>query len=162
MHDIPDNDSFDREAKITTERTYHIEFDSCYPRKHHNFRHNVAKLLREMEDKSSATGRLLYVADKTAANIITLTYDMVGCPPMLPDNYANASPRDKEEMALCDYVSPEGYHLASEMWAVDFFHCRKLYQYDDTGFFTALIIMCTLLVHNHWYQWREREYRLRP
>ena len=35
---------------------------------------------------------------------------------------------------------------------------RKLVQYDDTGFFTALIVMYTLQIHNYWYSWREADY----
>jgi hypothetical protein len=45
------------------------------------------------------------------------------------------------------------------MWAIDYFKMRELEQYDDTGYFTALIVAYTLAVNGHWYIWRDHDYR---
>ena len=44
------------------------------------------------------------------------------------------------------------------MWAVDFFKMRKFNELDGSGFFTAIIVMYTLIVKGHWYTWREKDY----
>ncbi|MBR2837089.1 hypothetical protein IKE79_01890 [Candidatus Saccharibacteria bacterium] len=83
--------------------------------------------------------------------------DSVGLPAMRSVN-APATNRSKEEMHLCEFTQG-GYCRISEMWTTDFFRIRKIVNLDDSGFFTALLVMCTLLVHGHWYNWREADYR---
>ena len=52
-----------------------------------------------------------------------------------------------------------GFYKASEMWTIDHLKIRELIRLDDDGFFTALIVMYTLMVNGKWYSWREKDYR---
>lgn len=167
LHDLPENDigdwpdngSRDELAKQKMEETYFTRFADKYPLREVDFKRRVLELLRKMDDAKSTTGRLLKVADKTAATFIVLTYDGTGQSPLMHVDDPNASGRDHEEMALCDWEK-DGYHRASEMWTIDHFRIRKFTELDDTGFFTALIVMYTLMVHGRWYNWREQDYKL--
>ena len=108
-------------------------------------------------------GRLLYAADKFSAALIVLSCDYKAKelkntqPPMLSRNYPFASARDKEEMSIADEKGP--FVKASEMWTIDIMKLREINQYDDTGFFTGLLVMYTLMVNGHWYSWREENYK---
>ena len=158
--DNPDNGSMNESVKFDFESEQIIHYLGRAPEYDNKISRKILKLLTEMEEKSSPTGRLLYVCDKFAANVIVLTYDSLDCPPML--SYSSPRPlsdRDKEEMELCDFVDDSGRRLASEMWAADMLHIRTLVQSDDTGFITACLVMYTLLVHGHWYSWREADYK---
>ena len=156
--DIADNGERNEDDKLRRERSYHEYYRELSPERDCDFELKVMHLLFEMDEKISETGRLLYVADKVAANIITLYYDWAGIVlAMGPRNLA-ASERDKFEMQYCDYARNRRFY-ASEMWAVDYFKARELVRYDETGYFTALLVMCTLLVNNNeWYTWRECDY----
>ncbi|MBQ6375964.1 HD domain-containing protein [Candidatus Saccharibacteria bacterium] len=158
--DNPDNGgSYDKAVKDAFEHDYVRRILSSVPHYNAPQSDKSAKLFCEMQDRSTPTGRLLYVCDKFAANVMVLTYDSLGFPPML--HYGAPRPlsnRDKEEMELCDFVDDMGRHLASEMWAVDMLHIRNIVQYDDTGFITACLVMYTLMIHGHWYAWREHDY----
>lgn len=157
--DNPDNDSFDEKAKDAFEEKFFTSFTGNFPTFDATTGTKVLKLLLEMRDKSSPTGRLLYICDKFAANVITLVYDFLGAPPK--KGYRGSIPlsgRDRAEMDLCDSFDENTMRHASEMWAVDMLHIRNLIQYDDTGFITACLVMYTLMVRGHWYEWRERDY----
>lgn len=156
--DRPDNSSIDEKAKLALEDRYFSEYTGNTPSYDTGEGARVYKLLREMSDKSTPTGRLLYISDKFAATFITLTYDSLGYSPALAPNSDHASPRDFDEMMLCGYVAPDGRRRASEMWTVDMLRIRKLIDYDDTGFVTACLVMYTLMVHGQWYKWRKIDY----
>lgn len=156
--DIPDNGVRDEERKNRQEFDYCYKFINTYPSDDGRFRYNALNLLKNMQEKDSITGKMLFLSDKLAALFITLCLDDLGKSPMMSINSFYASERDKEEMLLCDY-SCDGRHKASEMWALDFFKMRKIVEYDDTFFFTAIIVMATLAVNGRWYNWRESEYK---
>ncbi|MBO7132488.1 HD domain-containing protein [Candidatus Saccharibacteria bacterium] len=155
--DIPDNDSHNEVDKRRNEKLFYDVLYREYPPRDAEFIKRVAHLLDQMEDKSSSTGRLIYCADKVAAVMVTLQYDLNETPPVLR-KCDHPSERDFKEMSLCDKKVKKGYR-ASEMWTIDWFKARKLAQYDETGFFTSLVIMRTLQVNGCWYHWRENDYR---
>lgn len=155
--DIPDNGNRDNAAKDREEANYFFDYTRSYPKDKTKFADNVMSLLLQMRNQHSPTGRLLYMADKTAALLITLQYDEVSLPPTMEFDNPAASERDKKEMALCDYKDG-GRSRASEMWAIDFFKMRRISDQDDFGFFTAIIVMRTLEVNGKWYDWREKDY----
>lgn len=166
LHDLAENrtgdiaDSGDRDEiqKQKVETDYFRLFAERYPSSDPNLGPKVLDLLKEMQDRGSYTGRLLYLSDKVAANIIALCLDNEDHSPMIRKDSHFISERDLKEIELCDFVTADGYYRASEMWATDFFEIRKLNRYDDALFFTALIVMATLMVHGKWYQWREKRY----
>lgn len=117
--------------------------------------YRVSKLLLEMEYKSSYTGRLLHIADYVATSIATLVCDNSGIDILMTPDYPHATKHDRERMILCDYAK-NGACYVSEMSAIDYFKGQNIVAYDDYGFCTALLVMCTMLVNNgHWYSWRE-------
>lgn len=155
--DVPDNGDRDELAKRTFERSFQDTFSKKTQPIHCATEQKIIQLLREMDNKSSATGKLIYVADKVSALIITLCYDSIGYSPMLKLSDPSLSQRDKNEMSTCDNIIDNAC-LASEMWTIDYFKERRIVQYDETGFLTAIVIMYTLQVHDYWYSWREQEY----
>ncbi len=156
--DIPDNGNRDEASKTFNELVYAHCFAEKSPERDIDFDKNVQNILHEMAEKSTTTGRLLFVTDKAAALIVTLCYDKAKIELLMKRNSRKASSRDRAEMKKCDY-SLHGACFASEMWAIDYFEERRLIDYDDTGYITALIVMCTLLVNNgEWYSWREKSY----
>ena len=78
--------------------------------------------------------------------------------PLMHPKSRKISGRDFAEMQICD-DKVNGCYRASEMWAIDYFKMRELEQYDDTGYFTALIVAYTLAVNGRWYIWRDHDYR---
>lgn len=156
--DTPDAGERDESAKVALERSYFRVYSNLSPDRNHDIDKAVNALLCDMEEHSSHLGRSIYTADKASALIITLACDKMGIPPTMKPNYRHASIRDRLEMELCDYRLGRACY-ASEMWAIDYFHARHLIQYDDKGYYTALIVMCTLLVNGgEWYSWRKAEY----
>ena len=183
IHDLPENSfgdwldngnsDLDKKAQLETEYYNHLEGD--YARIEAYFISSVRRILSEMEnrdEKSHSVGRLLYTADKYALPITALTYDLKvkeakangieseAITPFMCNDSTIASKRDYEEMSLCDDQT-DGYHKASEMFTADILHIRQLRQYDDTGFFTAVLVMYTLMVNGHWYKWRENDYKIK-
>ena len=156
--DIPDNGEAENSGKRTAETAYFNAYSSYSPLREHFFEENVNRLLNEMEDKASFFGKMLYATDKTSALFITLWHDKVGRHPLMHPNSRKISGRDFSEMQICD-DTVNGCYRASEMWAIDYFKMRELEQYDDTGYFTALIVAYTLIVNGRWYIWRENDYR---
>jgi hypothetical protein len=159
--DIPDNGTHDERQKHVAELTYHTFFDDKYPKHEDAVKEKVSDLLEEMEQKSTPAGRFLYAVDKASAIVMALEYDFYEESPMRRINARNLSKRDHDEMARCDTIVhkfPFKYCLASEMWTNDWFEARKLVDYDESGFMTALIVMRTLQVHEKWYSWRQESY----
>ena len=159
--DIPDNGNRDEYAKSFQEHGYQRQFAQLSPSRSTDSEKRIRRALLEMEGKTSLSGKLLYIADKSAALIMALCYDSLGQPPYRSDTDPCITEREQQELGLCDYQvskvsSPACF--TSEMWTMDYFQMRKLVQYDDTGFFTALIVMYTLQIHNYWYSWREADY----
>ncbi|MBQ3432760.1 HD domain-containing protein [Candidatus Saccharibacteria bacterium] len=155
--DIPDNRNRDEVKKLQHENNYFNTFLAAYNPSMVHHSANIEQLLHEMQDKTSPEGRMLYTADKASAIIMMLTYDKIGlCPKVYPGEptIAKISPF---EIAMCT-KQPDGSMLLSELWTLDYLYGRKLIQFDDTGFFTAIIVMATLIVHEDWYTWRENHY----
>lgn len=154
--DIPDNGSRDETEKNLIEMAYYKKYADKYPspllRKH------VLELLEQMQSKSSLVGRMIYLSDKVAALIITLCLDQMDDSPLTHFESPFISERDVEEMKICDVVLNGNKYRASEMWTIDFFKMRELCQYDDTMYFTALIVAATLETHLRWYNWRKADY----
>ena len=175
LHDLPENDigdwldngSRDEEEKTKLENHYYASFQFHYYEQEEGHYYRARRLLDEMRERKpeQELGRLLYSADKASAVIAALTYDAIAkkknkdvvIAPAMHESASHASERDREEMELCDF-SEDGYKKASEMFTVDILHIRQINEYDDTGFFTALIVMYTLMVNGHWYKWREKDY----
>ena len=155
--DIPDNGTQDKAAKAKIEEAYFDDFLNLHSPSDDNHCFYIKELLNEMNDQSTEEGRILYLADKTAAVIMMLCYDYLGYHPYAYENDEHISIINRAEMKLCELRHGGGY-LLSELWTVDFLFARELTKYDDTGFFTAILIMTTLLVNGKWYNWREKQY----
>lgn len=155
--DIPDNGSRDELQKLKEENIYYTEFLEYYAPYDHTFVTHIAQLLCEMNAKSTEIGRIIYLADKLSAIIMMLAYDDLDLFPRAKPSESSLSSVSQIEIELCELGKNDSI-LLSELWTVDFLYGRKLTQYDDTGFFTALLAMATLLTHNRWYNWREAQY----
>ena len=130
---------------------------ATYPPSQLPYYWEIKQLLREMQDKSSLEGRILYVADKVSAILMMLYYDQVELYPSISPNSPKISKASREEREFCE-VQQDGTILLSELWTVDFLYGRNIAQYDDTGFFLAVLVMMTLIVRGEWYDWRETQY----
>lgn len=155
--DIPDNGNFDIEEKHVLEQEYYKKFFKNHQDENAQFTVNVKNLLTSMEKKDSPIGCLIYLADKIAAIFMTLFYDSIEYPAVINTRQSDLSIRDRKEMSLCDWHE-DGFYRASEMWTLDFFRMRETWQFDHSGFFTAIIVMYTLMVNGKWYSWREEDY----
>lgn len=162
LGDLPDNGSIDRTSKSIAERAFMEDYNEFYPAHETVLGEKALELFYKMENskESNSTSKLLHLSDKISAVIITLQYDRIKHSPVIHEEDKAASKRDQFAMLMCDW-SEKGYHKASEMWTIDFLHIRELNKLDETGFFTALLVMITLIVNNgKWYEWREKDYRL--
>ena len=165
--DIPDDGTGDADAKACLETNFFDSFERTYPDGEAELAARARKLFREVSKKSSPTGRLVYSADKASAVFNNLVLDLMellmGGGTLYPrksiDDPTNTN-RDRLEIAACEDREGE-WVRGSEMWTVDYFLGRKLVQYDDTGFFTALIVAATLMIHGKWWQWRVEDYEQR-
>ena len=155
--DIPDNGDRDEAAKSKKEHEFWQDFRKYSFFNEFRYEDRIQNLLDEMEQKSTIIGRILYLADKIAADLITLCYDAIGTPPMMSIDSDKVSVFDLDAMMHCDYRDG-GYRKASEMWTYSYFENRGNIKYDDTGFFTAIIVIATLMVNGKWYNWRESKY----
>lgn len=155
--DIPDNGDRDEAEKVYKEFDYFRRYLESYGGKKH-FKNRVLDLLRHMYRKDSPTGRLLFLADKVSAFIATLCLDCYVKMPLMHRDSPLASDRDKMEMSACDYSYGDGFYRASEMWTMDFLSFRKHVEFDETMFFTGVLVMATLMVNGIWYSWRNPEY----
>ncbi len=164
-HDLPENIIGDKadngtrdDKKLAIEEYRYLKvFSQLSPKKESEDEAKIRQLFTEMQEKSSDIGRLLYCSDKTSAIIMSLCYDMFGLSPQMSENDPDISEIDRKNMSFCDYHN-NGFCKASEMWTVGFFKTRQTFVYDDYGFFTAILIMATLLVNGTWYAWREKDY----
>lgn len=165
LHDLPENETGDSpdngdrndQQKQAEENAYYDEFLALYDIGEAKPQQNIRKLLTEMQEKSTVEGRILYLADKVAAIIVMLCYDKQRLFPYARPGEKFVSAVNEAEMKLCDRKYKKGY-LLSEVWTVDFLYARELTRLDDSGFFTALIVMATLKVRGKWYNWREEQY----
>lgn len=157
--DIADNRARDETMKAKIEAEYFTKFGDLYSKSEKPLYQNAMNLLSEMSNKSTKEGCFLYTADKVSAIIMMLTYDQKGLLPFAFPEDRSLSRIPITELRLCERRSPEGGLLLSELWTIDYFYGRNLIQYDKLGFFTALLIMTTLIVHDDWYEWRESQYR---
>lgn len=166
MHDLPENDigdlpddgTRDFKEKEQLEIRYFNKFIDNHPTyERDTFYQKVKMLLLAMNNSSSPTGKILHAADKAAAIFTVLTYDAIGAPPMMSHDSPQASTDNHEEMSLCD-KDVNGYYYASEMWTIDFLNIRKFVDLDDTNFILGIIVMYTLMIKGHWYNWREQNY----
>ncbi len=155
--DQPDDGTRDDKALAVKEHRYFKAYSQLSPKNENEDEGKIRQLLKEMEEKSSDIGRLLHCSDKTIAIITSLCYDLFGKSPKLAKNAPNVSEIDIKNMSFCDYHDGNLYK-ASEMWTVGFFKTRQTFIYDDYGFFTAILIMATLLINGTWYAWREKDY----
>ena len=156
--DIPDNSARDEEKKNQEDTDYFYQYTSMQS-DNIIYRTDALQLLEEMQEKSSPEGKILYLADKLAAIIMALCYDKMGYPPVEGYNDPGVSLRNQEAMRMCDIVTKENRYMQSEIWTIDFLVQRKHVQYDETGFFTALLVMATLICHKgRWYNWRQANY----
>lgn len=179
LHDLPENVSGDMPnnnsaivpKKNRIEGEYYDKAVRCYydPYEVGESIVHMRRLLAELAALGEAVknytdytpeSRIFYGADKLAAIIDTLNGDRRGDLPHAGYNDPDITDINHKEMDLCELRHPKyGDYLLSEIWTVDFLYARELTRYDDTGFFTGLLIMTTLLCHKgKWYHWRENQY----
>lgn len=151
--DISDNGNRDDAAKSSAENTYWSTYSKLSPNSSREFERAVNTLLKQMNDKSTKPGRMLYLADKTSAIINALCHDYHHIDICMSINDESASVLDQLAMSLCENRDAD-LCRASEMWTIGFFQSRGTVRYDTIGFFAAIIIMATLQVHQKWYKWR--------
>ena len=158
--DTADNGERDEDAKVIAEHVYQREFGKYSPVEQYSTEKRVRRLLIEMEGKTSPSGKALFAADKSGLICQALVYDLLGYAPYRQASEIGVTERDLQEIDLCDYQISDitDAYYASEMWTMDYLKIRSLVQYDETGFFTAIVVMLTLIVRQSWYLWREREY----
>ena len=157
--DLPDNGGRDEDEKRFQEAKYLKDYLDTYPDMANTTRSSALDLLGHMDNRDTATGKLIYLSDKVAALMVTLCLDYLEKPPMISKDSIYASERDHQEMEMCDFSLDQHVFKASEMWAIDFFVIRELVKFDEDFFFTALIVMATLMVNDKWYSWREKMYK---
>ena len=155
--DIPDNRNRDEKKKQQVENAYIEEFMAKHRPRKAIHAHKVKKLLQEMERKSTPEGRLLYAADKLSAILMMLILDHLELYPHAFPGEAAICKMTDEELNFCT-KRPDGSILLSDAWTIDFLHGRTLNRFDDYSFFTAILVMSTLLVKGEWYQWRYNQY----
>lgn len=172
-HDLPENaigdiaDNGNRSDKelARTEKAYLRAFAQESPSRENVFEDKVYQLQSNMNEKRGFSGQLLYAADKVSAILTTLGYDTRDASPTMSTIFQDASAKEIKSMSLCEFrtqkTSKNGKYevcKASEMWTIDYFKIRKLYQYDSTGLITAILVMYSLVVNGRWYTWREADY----
>ena len=155
--DIPDNGTRNNDELAKTEMKYWEIYSShsisCNP----SHEQKVMKLLLDMEERITPLGRILYLADKISAIIATGVRIEDENAPKIKKNNPAVSQNDMKEMSYCDNCE-DGFYRASEMWTVDYLEIRKIAQYDDTGYFTSVLVMITIMLNGKWYDWREQQY----
>lgn len=160
--DTPDNDNRNEAEKNRIEAEWWKKYATYSLASDYLFDKHVNKLLSEMVHRSTTMGRILYVADKLSAILSSLYLDKYDLhPPRMSPRSRHATLLDREEMSFCDHLDDKGYK-ASEMWTIDFLKLRKRVKYDDTGFFTAVLVVYTMMVNQKWYTWRECDYLIDP
>ena len=155
--DIPDNRDRNEAEKIRLENEYFDRFMNTYTSSEFLHCQKIRKLLQEMQERSSFEGRILYVADKISAVLMMLYYDSIGLYPSIAPDDSRLAKISHQEKEFCE-VLQDGTILLSELWTADFLYGRNIVQYDDTGFFLAVLILATLYTRGEWYDWREMQY----
>ena len=155
--DIPDDGTRDDIGLSTIEQIYWQSFGDYSPPEMKNLDTNVCILLKEMNRRESKLGRLIYLADKISAIIAVLAYDYIGVSPVRQVSDEKISELDRYAIKYCGYEEGDVIK-ASEMWTCSYFKNRAAIKYDDSGFYTAVLVMVTLMVHKKWYAWRTKEY----
>lgn len=151
--DTPDNSTRNEDEKNKEDDDYFRNYISLHP-DNVTYRADTLQLLTEMQYQSSPEGKIIYLADKLSAIIMNLQYDRSGHSPTATSTDPGISPHNQEAMKICDTVLDGDRYLLSEVWTIDFLVQRRLNRHDETGFFTALLVMSTLLCHEgNWYQW---------
>ena len=165
-HDLPENEIGDLPDngriypnKSEQENKYWAEYRNLSPDRYSESERRIEELLYDMRSKETDIGKTLFVADKASAIIHALLCDNNGYPPTMSRHSEYATSKDKYLISTCDALANNGEHYASEMWSVDYFVCRKIAEEDKFGFFTAIIIMFTLMTKGKWYVWRKKQYR---
>ena len=156
--DIPDNRNRDEEEKNRIENAYIEELITSSKIRRSTHARQVKKLLSEMQNRSSVEGRLLYSADKVSAVIMMLMLDHLGLNPHAFPGEESICKMTDEEVSFCT-KQQDGSILLSDAWTIDYLHGRKLNHYDDYSFFTAILVMATLLIKGEWYDWRYKQYK---
>ena len=166
LYDLPKNETGDtdgickRDEVLTDDRTDYLDrLFGYYDEDELVFVDHVQWLLKSIDSRSCRMGCMIYVAEKIATIIMMLAYETLGMYPHAFPEDESLSETPCEELAMCEKRSPEGGLLLSELRTIDYLYGRELARYDITGFFTALMIMATLVVHGEWYGWRIRQYR---
>lgn len=104
------------------------------------------------DNEISETKWLIYLASRTADIMFALHYDII-------DEWFRClrdGRQSEYEYHLLNICESSGF--VSEMWTIDFFE-KQLPRFDNTGFFTQLVIMATLQARGVWYKWREKKYQ---
>lgn len=159
--DIADNGNRDDVSLRHIEQSYLYNFAKASPRRDVNSEEKIRLLQYNMDNQLGFTGQLLYAADKMSAIFATLEYDCNGASPTMSTAFKGASRKEAKAMELCEFYSASGQDKicrASEMWTIDYFKFRKLYQYDSTGLITAILIMKSIITNGKWYSWRKADY----
>lgn len=155
--DKPDNKLRQEYSKFKEDFEFFREYSKYYEHGGSLIYDYAVELLDEMYEQRTVEGRICYLADKTSAIINNLTYDSLRMPPHAKPNDIGISDLNRKEMKLCD-IRYKGGYLLSEVWTINYFVSRRLQKFDDTGFFTALLVMVTLLTRGKWYKWRNAAY----
>lgn len=155
--DIPDNRNRNEIEKNRIEDEYFDKLMNTYSSLEFLHYRKIKKLLQEMRKKTSFEGRILYVADKLSAILMMLYYDSIGLYPSIAPEDPRLSKITQEEKGFCE-IHRDGTILLSELWTIDFLYGRNIVQYDDTGFFLAVLVLATLQMRGEWYDWRKAQY----
>lgn len=157
--DIADNKARNEFLKNLTEEIFLGLFAKWSPYRDRAHESIIECLSSKMRRRQSIPGRTTNLPDKATAIAECLICNKSGIPYLVDPDDPRLSEHDLEEISYCE-LSKDGLYYASEMWSVDYFKLRKRIDDDDYGYCTALLVMCTLLVHdNYWYSWREADYQ---
>lgn len=116
-----------------------------------------SELLKDIRPDGSLIGQMLYLSSKTAVIITALIYDSRNLSVKMSIEQCAAFSQGYFGITRCDFHK-DNYYKSSEVRTMDFFEIRQLTKCDHTGYFTAIIIMATLIVNNTWYAWRKIAY----
>ncbi len=109
------------------------------------------------ETPTTATEKMLLLADRTATIFLALTKDRRNEPGTISRGHPWLSDEEKDALKkLPLYVKSDVQ--VSQYLLYKFFKIDKLTLLDDTGYFTAIIIAYTLNIVGYWPSWREDDY----
>lgn len=157
LGDQPDDQTRDEAKKLQNEALFHQDFNQFSLPQHKRWEQKVSNLLLEFNYRSSATGRLIYAADKVSAILMLLCLKQRGTTLYLKPHDRETAPLDIRATEIIDGGRSKRYFVG-EAWTVSHFITRRFIDFDDTGFMTCLLIMYTLKTNGFWYPWREACY----